>query len=218
MFTVTDESGVLADKRFTSIRQQSDQFCSVLGSRKLKIEKLPHQQFIVDESNVVSKHCKYAKPTSTKRKLCNDGKIINKIYRYVFTGQYYDPDQHFSEQVMWVKLFLDLPKRFLMQSLMKFVACIRLSYFQSCLIRRLITVVKTREYIRRVDFILRTVGHDITCWNVRFMLMKFTFIKLFSLLKERPKIQGNTGLLTLLEEKINPIYSTSFLVTAFKYH
>ena len=37
--------------------------------------------------------------------LCYDGKIINKIDRYVFIGQYYDPDQHFSERIMAVKSF-----------------------------------------------------------------------------------------------------------------
>ena len=37
--------------------------------------------------------------------LCYDGKIINKIDRYVFIGQYYDPDQHFSERIMAMKLF-----------------------------------------------------------------------------------------------------------------
>ena len=51
------------------------------------------------------RRCKAELNKADALQLCYDGKIINKIDRYVFIGQYYDHDQHFSERIMAVKSF-----------------------------------------------------------------------------------------------------------------
>ena len=105
LFSVTEESCILVDRRLTSIRQQSDQLLSVSGSEKIAAS--PSTIFRKREQCRLKalRRCKADLNKADALQLCYDGKIINKINRYVFIRQYYDPDQHFSERIMAVKSF-----------------------------------------------------------------------------------------------------------------
>ena len=104
-FSVTEESCILADRRLTSIRQQSDQILSVVGSENIAAS--PSTIFCKREQCRLKalRRCKADLNKADALQLCYDGKIINKIDRYIFIGQYYDPDQHFSERIMAMKSF-----------------------------------------------------------------------------------------------------------------
>ena len=97
-FSVTEESCILADRRLTSIRQQSDQLLSVVGSEEIAAS--PSTIFCKREQCRLKalRRCKADLNKADALQLCYDGKIIHKIDRYVFIGQYYGLDQHFSER------------------------------------------------------------------------------------------------------------------------
>ena len=104
-FSVIEENCILTDRRLTSIRQQSDQLLSVMGSES--IAALPSTIFCKREQCRLKalQRCKADLNKADAQQICYDGKIINKIDRYVLIGQYYDPNQHFSERIMAVKSF-----------------------------------------------------------------------------------------------------------------
>ena len=104
-FSVTEESCILADRRLTSIRQQSDQLLAVVGSEKIAAS--PSTIFRKREQCRLKafRRCEADLNKADALQLCYDGKIIYKIDRYSFIGQYYDPDQHFFEQIMAMKSF-----------------------------------------------------------------------------------------------------------------
>ena len=104
-FSVTEESCILADRHLTSIRQQSDQLLSVVGSEKTAASS-PTIFCKREQCRLKALwRCKADLNKADALQLLYDGKTINKIDRYVFSGQYYDPDQHFSERIMAVKSF-----------------------------------------------------------------------------------------------------------------
>ena len=90
-FSITEESCILADRRLTSIRQQYDQLLAVVGSEK--IVALPSTIFRKREQCRLKalRRCEADLNQADALQLYYDGKIINKIDRYVFIGQYYDP-------------------------------------------------------------------------------------------------------------------------------
>ena len=99
-FLVTEESCILADRRLTSIRQQSDQLLSVVSSEKIAAS--PSTIFCKREQCRLKalRRCEADLNKADALQLCYDSNIINKINRYVFIGQYYDPNQH-SLSELW---------------------------------------------------------------------------------------------------------------------
>ena len=89
----------------TSLRQQSDQLLSVVGPEniaasastgyrhreKMRMKALQRSETLVDSSNTIQ--------------LCYDGKIIDKIDRYVFVAQFVNVSDAKTEQVVGVKSF-----------------------------------------------------------------------------------------------------------------
>ena len=104
-FFITEESCILADRRMTSLRQQPDQLLSVVGPEniaasastvhrhreKMRMKALQRSETLVASSNAIQ--------------LCYDGKIIDKIDRYVFVAQFVNVSDAKTEQVVGVKSF-----------------------------------------------------------------------------------------------------------------
>ena len=90
-FSVTEESCILVDRRLTSIHQQSDQFLSVSGSEKIAAS--PSTIFRKREQCRLKalQRCKADLNKADALQLCYDGKIINKIDRYVFLDNIMTP-------------------------------------------------------------------------------------------------------------------------------
>ena len=97
---VTEDSCILANRRLTSIRQQSDQLLSVVRSEKIAASL--STIFCKREQCRLKalRRCEADLNKADALQFCYDSKIINKINRYVFIGQYYDPDQH-SLSELW---------------------------------------------------------------------------------------------------------------------
>ena len=101
---VSSESCTFADRRLTSIRQQSDQLLSVVGS---EIAASPSTIFRKREKVRMSA----LSDAEAKLKeldflqLCNDGRIVNKSDRYVFLGQFFNTAGSETEAVIAVKSF-----------------------------------------------------------------------------------------------------------------
>ena len=104
-FFITEDSCILADRRMTSLRQQSDQILSVVGPEniaasastvyrhreKMRMKALQRSETLAASSNAIQ--------------LCYDGKIIDKINRYVFVAQFVNVGDAKTEQVVGVKSF-----------------------------------------------------------------------------------------------------------------
>ena len=78
-----------------------------MGSEKIAAAASPSTIFREQEQCRLKalRRCEANLNKADALQLCYDGKIIDKIDRYVFIGQCYDPDQHFSERIMAVKSF-----------------------------------------------------------------------------------------------------------------
>ena len=101
-----DENCVRADKRMLSVRQQSNAILSVVEkdavatSASLVFRK--RQKFRL----TALEECEAALNIAKALQLCYDGRVVNKVDRYVFLGQGVGSDQTIkSEHVMGVKSF-----------------------------------------------------------------------------------------------------------------
>ena len=100
---VSAESCILADRRLTSIRQQSDQLLSVAGSAiaaspsTIFREREKIRMTALKNSESLLNGCAFLQ-------LCNDGRVVNKSDRYVFLGQFLQADCK-KESVIAVKSF-----------------------------------------------------------------------------------------------------------------
>ena len=101
---VSSESCTLADRRLTSIRQQSDQLLSVVGS---EIAASPSTIFRKREKVRMSAlRDAEAKLKGTDfLQLCYDGRIVNKSDKYVFLGQFLTLLVQRQKQLLLLNLF-----------------------------------------------------------------------------------------------------------------
>ena len=101
---VSAESCILADRRLTSIRQQSDQLLSVAGSaiaaspstifrerEKIRMTALKNSEALLNGCNFLQ--------------LCYNGRVVNKSDRYVFLGQFLQADCKKKSVIAAVKSF-----------------------------------------------------------------------------------------------------------------
>ena len=89
----------------TSIRQQSDQLTLLVDRRSISASPLtihPRREAVRMKSMILSEAKLEAAPV---QQLCYDGRIVNKIDRYVVLGQFIDDTQSGCESVMHVKSF-----------------------------------------------------------------------------------------------------------------
>ena len=101
-----DESCVRADKRMLSVRQQSDAILSVVGKDAVAASASTvfrkRQKFRL----TALEECEAALNRAEALQLCYDGRVVNKVDRYVFLGQGVGSNQTIkSEHVMGVKSF-----------------------------------------------------------------------------------------------------------------
>ena len=95
-----------ADKRMLYVRQQSDAILSVVGKDAVATSAstviCKRQKFRL----TALEECEAALISAEALQLCYDGRVVNKIDRYVFLGQGVGSDQtNKSEHVMGVKSF-----------------------------------------------------------------------------------------------------------------
>ena len=105
IYSVSEESCVLADRRMTSIRQQSDQLTSLVdrGSISASPATIHRRREAVRMKSMTLSEAKL--DAAPALQLCYDGRIVNKIDRYVVLGQFIDDTQSGCESVMHVKSF-----------------------------------------------------------------------------------------------------------------
>ena len=103
-FTINEKSCNLADRRLTSIRQQSDQLLSAFGD---KIAASPTAVYRKRERFRMKalESCDDSLKKANAMQLCYDGKIINKMDRYVFLTQVIADHSSTGEHVVAVKSY-----------------------------------------------------------------------------------------------------------------
>ena len=104
-FFVTEQSCILADRRMTSLRQQSDQLLSVIGADNIAASSSTVYRHREKARMKALQQCESVLSSSNSIQLCYDGKIIDKIDRYVFVGQFIDSCNTKVDEVMGVKSF-----------------------------------------------------------------------------------------------------------------
>ena len=104
-FSITEESCILADRRMTSLRQQSDQLLSVVGPENIAASASTVYRHREKMRMKALQRSETLEASSTAIQLCYDGKIIDKIDRYVFVAQFVNVNDAKTEQVVGVKSF-----------------------------------------------------------------------------------------------------------------
>ena len=104
-FSLTEQSCILADSRMTSLRQQSDQLLSVIGDDNIAASSSTVYRHREKARMKALQQCESVLSASNSLQLCYDGKIIDKIDRYVFVGQFVDFNNAKMDEVMGVKSF-----------------------------------------------------------------------------------------------------------------
>ena len=194
-FSVTEESCILADRRLTSIRQQSDQLLSVVGSEKIAAS--PSTIFRKREQCRLKalRRCEADLNKADALQLCYDGKIINEIDRYVYIGQYYDPDQHFSERIMAVKSFpagVSVTAQTVFNAIVNEVCgpCISNVFSIMADTTSLNNGKKSGVNKRLVDFFNENVGHDIHVLECMFHVNEIYFLHVIAIIEGKTKGPG----------------------------
>ena len=127
--------------------------------------------------------------------LCYDGKTINKIDRYVFIGQYYDPDQHFSERIIAVKSFpagVSVTTQTVFNVSVNEVCgpCINNVFSIMADTTSLDSGKKFGVNKRLVDFFNENVGHDIHVLECMFHVNEIYFSHVISTIEGKTKGPG----------------------------
>ena len=103
-FSISDSDCKAADRRLVSIRQQSDLQKSTVGKKKISASPATvyrkREQCRLEAVKKREEELRLAKAVQ----LCYDGKIVNKMDRYVLLGQY-TIEQNKCEKVVAVKTF-----------------------------------------------------------------------------------------------------------------
>ena len=219
-FLVTEESCILADRRLTSIRQQSDQLLSVVSSEKIAAS--PSTIFCKREQCRLKalRRCEADLNKADALQLCYDSKIINKINRYVFIGQYYDPDQHsLSELWQWnrfLQVYQSLPKQFLNAIVNEVCGpCINNVFSMMADTTSLNSGENSGVNKRLVDLLNENVGHDIHELECMLNVNEIYFSHVISTIEGKTKVQEQcttVPCLTALKASTNPTLTTFFLV------
>ena len=127
--------------------------------------------------------------------LCYDGKIIYKIDRYVFIGQYYDPDQHFSKRIMAVKSFpagVSVTAQTVFNAIVNEVSgpFINNVFLIMADTTSLNSGKKSRVNKRLVDLFNENVGHDIHELECMFHANEIYFLRIISTIERKTKDPG----------------------------
>ena len=192
-FSITEESCILADRRLTSSVSNLISFSlSVVGSEKTAAS--PSTIFSKREQCRLKalRRCKADLNKADAPKLCYDGKIINKIDRYVFIGQYYDPDQHFFERIMAVKSFTagaSVTAQTVFNAIVNEVCgpCINNAFSIMADTTSLNSGKKSGVNKRLVDLFNKNVGHDIHVLECMFHVNEIYFLHVISTIEGKIK-------------------------------
>ena len=227
-FSVSEESCILADRRLTSVCQQSDQLLSVVGSEKIAAS--PSAIFHEREQCRLKalRRCEADLNKADALQLCYDGKIINKIDKYVFIGQYYDLDQHFPERIMAVKTFpvgVSVTAQTVFNAIVNEVCgpCINNVFSIMADTTSFNSGKKSGVNKRLLDFYNENVGHDIHELECMIYVNEIYFSHVISTTEGKTKGQGEmvsrktVRCLTALNASTNPTLTTFFHVRVFQY-
>ena len=141
------------------------------------------------------RRCKADLNKANALQLCYDGKIINKIDRYVFIGQYYDPHQHCSERIMAVKSFpagVSVTAQTVFNAIVNEVCgpCINNAFSIMVDTTSLNSGKKSGVNKRIVDLFNENVGHDIYVLECMFYANEIYFSHVISTIEENTKGPG----------------------------
>ena len=103
-FSLSKESCFLADRRMTSLRQQSDILSTVIGHG---IAASPSTVYRHREKSRIEalKDSETSLAGADSLQLCYDGKIVDKMDRYIFVGQFIDAKNTKMDEIVAVKSF-----------------------------------------------------------------------------------------------------------------
>ena len=191
---VSSESCTFADRRLTSIRQQSDQLLSVVGS---EIAASPSTIFRKREKVRISalSDAEVKLHGSDFLQLCYDGRVVNKSDRYVFLGQFFNTAGSETEAVIAVKSFpcgTSVTSEVLFQTITTEACEGFLTKIYSLMADT--TAVKSgkiSEVNKRLrDYFVQEVGHDIHALECLFHVNEIYFTHVVSLVEGRKKGPG----------------------------
>ena len=89
----------------TYLSQQSDQLLSVIGAENIAASSSTVHSHREKGRMKALQQCESVLSASNSLQLCYDGKIIDKIDRYVFVGQFVDFNSTKMDEVKGVKSF-----------------------------------------------------------------------------------------------------------------
>ena len=192
IYSVSDKSCILADRRMTSIRQQSDQLLSVVDRRKISAsassvyrrrEEVRMKALILSDT---------ALATTSALQLCYDGRVIDKIDRYVFLGQFVSDKLERCESVMLVKSFpkpISVTAEVIFDTITEEISskCLQNVYSIMADTTALNTGKKSGVNTRLEGYFNNTVGHDIHSLECLFHVNEIYLTHVISMVKGKKK-------------------------------
>ena len=192
---VSDESCILADRRMTSLRQQSDQLLSVVDKDKISasVSTVYRRREKVRMKALTSSNI--ALNVASAVQLCYDGRVVDKIDRYVFLGQFVGEKLERCESIMFVKSFpnsISVTAKVIFDTITEEISiqCLQNVYSIMADTTAVNTGKKSGVNTRLVQYFKETIGHDVHTLECLFHVNEIYLTHVISMVDGRKKGPG----------------------------
>ena len=192
---MSDESCILADRRMTSLRQQCDQLLSVVDKDKISasVSTVYRRRETVRMKALTSSNI--AINAASAVQLCYDGRVVDKIDRYVFLGQFVGDKLERCESIMLVKSFpnsISVTAKVIFDTITEEISiqCLQNVYSIMADTTAANTGKKSGVNTRLVQYFKETIGHDVHTLECLFHVNEIYLTHVISMVDVRKKGPG----------------------------
>jgi len=195
LFSINAESCVLADRRLTTIRQQSDQLLAVIGKNQVAASPATIYRHREKERMKALANCEAALNATDAIQLCYDGRVVNKMDRYAFLGQFVDLESNRCEKILGIKSFpvgASVTAEVLFKTITEETssACLKNVYSVMADTTAINTGKKSGVNKRLVDFFNECIGHDIHTLECMFHVNEIYLTHVIAMIEGQKKGPG----------------------------